>query len=450
MAKIKTVFVCSECGYTSSKWMGKCPECNEWNSMVEETETPKSSAVSSGIFSAPAPIGEIVTEQEGRIKTNMAELDGVLGGGLLPGSLVLVGGEPGIGKSTLLLQICNALTKKGKVLYVSGEESGRQIKLRADRLGITSPELFIQSETNIDGLFQSAEKLLPAVIIVDSVQTMYSADITSAAGSVSQVREITLRLMRFAKETGTAVFVVGHVTKDGSIAGPRVLEHMVDCVLYFEGERNSSYRILRAVKNRFGSTNEIGMFEMSDKGLCEVANPSAALLSERPDDASGSAVFCAVEGTRPILAEVQALVSPTGFGIPRRMASGMDIGRVNLLIAVLEKRLGYNLQNQDAYINVIGGMRIDETAADLSVAAAIVSSFKNKKIPHIMVFLGEVGLTGELRSVSQIQKRVIEAAKMGFTEIVLPSESLKLAEVGDKKIKLLPARNVGEAIKYFI
>lgn len=448
MAKTKTLFVCQECGYTSQKWMGKCPECGEWNTMTEETEVYVQKSVAGKVV--PSRIKDISYAEEGRIKTEVGELDLVLGGGVLPGSLVLVGGEPGIGKSTLLLQICNALSKSGTVLYVSGEESEKQIKLRADRLNITAENLYILSETNIEAILECAGNLKPAVIIIDSVQTVYSQDISSAAGSVSQVREITMRLMRMAKETSTAVFVVGHVTKDGAIAGPRVLEHMVDCVLYFEGERNSSYRILRAVKNRFGSTNEIGMFEMQDKGLAEVKNPSAALLSERPENASGSAVHCAIEGTRPIMAEVQALVSPTGFGIPRRMASGTDIGRVNLLIAVLEKRVGFNMQNQDAYINVIGGIKIDETAADLSVAAAIVSSLKNIEIPHSMVLLGEIGLTGEIRSIPQIQKRVSEAVKLGFDKIVLPFENAKAVDQKDSNIKILPAKTLKEAIDYFI
>ena len=447
--KTKTTFVCQECGYATQKWMGKCPACNTWNTMVEETVTTEKSAVSPSTGAAPLALGAIMADHDGtRLTTGIGELDLVLGGGLVTGSLVLVGGEPGIGKSTLLLQICNSLSNCGNILYISGEESERQLKLRADRLGITADTLYILGETNIDAALGHVKTLAPAVLIVDSVQTMFSPAITSAAGSVSQVREITMRLMRLAKETGTAVFLVGHVTKDGAIAGPRVLEHMVDCVLYFEGDRHHSYRILRAVKNRFGSTNEIGVFDMGDKGLSEVLNPSAMLLSERPEGAPGSAVLCSLEGSRPLLAEVQALVSPSGFGIPRRMASGTDLGRVNLLIAVLEKRVGLNLQNQDVYINVIGGLRIDETAADLSLAAAIYSGFKGIAIPSNMVFLGEIGLTGELRSISHVEKRVAESVKLGFHEIVLPQENAKALHNTYKDVHFHPAKTVREALAF--
>ena len=372
-----------------------------------------------------------------------------MGGGIVPASLTLVGGEPGIGKSTLLLQICNALCSYGSVLYISGEESAKQLKLRADRLGVKSDNLYILSETNIDAALLHAAKLSPAAVITDSVQTMYTADVASASGSVSQVREVTMRLMHFAKSGSTAVFLVGHVTKDGAIAGPRVLEHMVDCVLYFEGERRQSYRILRAVKNRFGSTNEIGVFEMCDKGLREVKNPSAMLLSERPDGASGSAVFCTMEGTRPILAEIQALVAPTSFGIPRRMTSGFDLGRLNLLIAVLEKRVGLHLSNSDVYVNIVGGLKIDEPAADIAVMAAIASSLRNMVIPDETVFMGEAGLTGELRSISNIPKRIAECRKMGFTEIVLPKENARAAKE-ERDIKVHPVRTVREALAYLI
>jgi len=448
--KVKTNFVCQECGYTSQKWLGKCPGCENWNTMVEETLLPPSK--SDPLFTtgaSPVSIGEITPDREGsRFGTGIGELDLVLGGGLVTGSLVLVGGEPGIGKSTLLLQICAALSSYGNILYVSGEESERQLKLRADRLSIRSQNLYILTETNMDAAMVHMKSLAPAVLIVDSIQTMFTPAVSSASGSVSQVREITLRLMRFAKETGTAVFLVGHVTKDGAIAGPRVLEHMVDCVLYFEGDRHQSYRILRAVKNRFGSTNEIGVFDMGENGLTEVLNPSAMLLSERPEDAPGSAVLCSLEGSRPLLAEVQALVAPTGFGIPRRMASGIDLGRVNLLIAVLEKRVGLNLQNQDVYVNVIGGLRIDETAADLSVAAAIVSSTKAITIPPEMVFLGEIGLTGELRSITHAEKRVNESIRMGFRDIVLPQENAKSLHCPDKNIRFLAAGTVREALSY--
>ncbi|MDD6308725.1 MAG: DNA repair protein RadA [Clostridia bacterium] len=447
MMKTKTIFVCTACGYSTQKWLGKCPGCNTWNTLVEESlQTEKPKAVPAATGAAPVAVKDITAGSEGvRLSTGIGELDIVLGGGLVTGSLVLVGGEPGIGKSTLLLQICQALSGYGNILYVSGEESERQLKMRADRLSIGPETLYILGETNIDAALAHADTLAPAVLIVDSVQTMYTPEITSACGSVSQVREITLRLMRYAKETGTAVFLVGHVTKDGAIAGPRVLEHMVDCVLYFEGDRHHSYRILRAVKNRFGSTNEIGVFDMGDGGLVEVQNPSAMLLSERPEKAPGSAVLCSMEGSRPLLAEVQALVAPTGFGIPRRMASGFDLGRLNLLIAVLEKRVGIHLQNQDVYINVIGGLRIDETAADLSVAAAIVSGFKGVYISSNTVFLGEIGLTGELRSISQVGKRVAESAKLGFQRIILPYENGKSIK-NYPGVELVPAKTVREAL----
>lgn len=448
--KSKTNFVCQECGYTSQKWLGKCPECQNWNTMVEETILPPAKGdLFSSFQSTPVAIDKVTADREGsRLGTGIGELDLVLGGGLVTGSLVLVGGEPGIGKSTLLLQICNALAKHGNILYISGEESERQLKLRADRLSIHPENLYIVSETNLDAAMAHIKALSPAVLIVDSVQTMFTSSVSSASGSVSQVREVTMRLMRFAKETGTAVFLVGHVTKDGAIAGPRVLEHMVDCVLYFEGDRHQSYRILRAVKNRFGSTNEIGVFDMGDSGLTEVLNPSAMLLSERPTDAPGSAVLCSLEGSRPLLAEVQALVAPTGFGIPRRMASGIDLGRMNLLIAVLEKRVGLNLQNQDVYVNVIGGLRIDETAADLSIAAAIVSAFKGITIPQDMVFLGEIGLTGELRSIAHAAKRVNESIRMGFRNIVLPQENAKSLQSPDKNVRFLSAGTVREALAH--
>lgn len=449
MMKIKTNFVCQECGYTTQKWMGKCPECGNWNTFIEETIAPAKSEPMFSAAASPVAIGKIDPMQEGtRLGTGIGELDLVLGGGLVTGSLVLVGGEPGIGKSTLLLQICAALSKHGNILYISGEESEKQLKLRADRLSIDTEALYILTETNIDAALTHVKTLSPRVLIVDSVQTMFSQSVTSASGSVSQVREVTMRLMRFAKETGTAVFLVGHVTKDGAIAGPRVLEHMVDCVLYFEGDRHQSYRILRAVKNRFGSTNEIGVFDMGEKGLKEILNPSAMLLSERPEDAPGSAVLCSLEGSRPLLAEVQALVAPTGFGIPRRMASGFDLQRMNLLIAVLEKRVGINLQNQDVYVNVIGGLRIDETAADLSVAASIVSSAKAITIPSNTVFLGEIGLTGELRSIAHAEKRVSESVRMGFREIILPTENARSLRLADKNVHLHAAATVRDALSY--
>ncbi len=446
--KVKNVFVCQECGYESGKWLGKCPDCGNWNSFVEESirEDKKKSTFKSQA-ALPVHIDSITAKDEERIKTGISELDTVLGGGVVPGSMVLVAGEPGIGKSTLLLQICDSLSTEKKVMYVSGEESEKQIKLRADRLGVSGKELYILGETNIDNAIDVILKEGCSTVIVDSVQTMYTEDVQSAAGSVSQVRDVTMRLMRVAKENSIAVFIVGHVTKEGSIAGPRVLEHMVDTVLSFEGERQQLYRILRAVKNRFGSTNEIAVFEMNDKGLCEVLNPSMMLIAERSENTSGSSVSCLMEGTRPIMAEVQALVSTTTFGIPRRMASGFDIGRMNLLIAVLEKRAGLNLQNQDIYINVVGGIRIDETAADLSVAMAIVSSFKNLPISLDTAFLGEIGLTGELRSIQNAEKRVSECAKMGFKTLVLPYENAKNLD-NNYGVKIIAAKNIAEAMKY--
>ncbi len=450
--KSKSIFICNECGYETGKWLGKCPSCNNWNTFSEEIAPQKSDTKKS--FQAPTAeltrLSEIEVTDDMRIKTEINELDTVMGGGVVPASMTLVGGEPGIGKSTLLLQICTSLCKLGNVLYVSGEESLRQLKLRAERLGVNNDNLYLLSETNIDNAIMKAEHISPVAVIIDSVQTMYTNEIQSASGTVSQVREVTMRLMRFAKSGSTAVFLVGHVTKDGSIAGPRVLEHMVDCVLYFEGERRQSYRILRAVKNRYGSTNEIGVFEMKDKGLCEVLNPSEMLLSERPEDAPGSAVVCSIEGSRPILAEIQALVAPSGFGIPRRMTSGYDISRLNLLIAVLEKRVALRLSDQDVYVNVIGGIKVDEPAADLSLMAAIVSSHKSMVIPKDMVFLGEVGLTGELRSISNAQKRVTESQKMGFKEIILPKENAKGIDSKSLDVIIHPVKNIREALTYLI
>lgn len=450
--KAKSIFICQECGYETGKWLGKCPACNNWNTFVEEIGTPQKDKGGSAPTlggDAPSNLSDIPVTDDIRVKTGIGELDNVMGGGIVPSSLTLVGGEPGIGKSTLLLQICQTLCGIGNVLYVSGEESAKQLKLRANRLGVSNDNLYILSETNIDSAIMHAEKLNPVALIIDSVQTMYTADVQSAAGSVSQVREITMRLMRFAKSGTTSVFLVGHVTKDGSIAGPRVLEHMVDCVLYFEGERQQSYRILRAVKNRFGSTNEIGVFEMCDKGLLEVLNPSAMLLSERPEGAPGSVVFCAVEGSRPILAEIQALVAPTNFGIPRRMTSGFDLSRLNLLTAVLEKRVGLKLSASDVYVNIIGGLKIDEPAADIAVMAAITSSLRNAAAPGGTVFLGEIGLTGELRSISDVPKRVSECTKMGFKEIVIPSANAKSAKE-IKDVKIHPVKTIREALAFLI
>jgi len=428
--------------------MGKCPECNMWNTLVEEVvvETKKSNAkiIKSDLKSVN--INEIKREDNERIKTKICELDRVLGGGLVKGSLVLVGGEPGIGKSTLLLQITKDLGEK--VLYISGEESLSQIKMRAERLKINSKNLSLLCETNFDGCISVIENDSPQVVIVDSIQTMYLDELTSAAGSVSQVREVTLRIMQYAKKTQTAFFIVGHVTKDGSIAGPRVLEHMVDCVLYFEGDRQHSYRILRAVKNRFGSTNEIGVFEMGDEGLIEIPNPSLMLLSGRPENAQGSCITCAIEGSRAILSEIQALTSPTGFGVPRRMATGIDYNRMTMLLAVLEKRVGISMQNQDSYINVVGGLKIDEPAADLAVILAVSSSAKGFVIPKDTCAFGEVGLTGEIRAVSYAQKRIMEAKSLGFTNVIIPYQNAQKLG-GIEGINIISVKTVGEALSNF-
>ncbi len=425
MAKARTVYVCQECGFQTAKWMGKCTACGSWNSLVEEMEHPAAEGVFSKREKAEVkPLRDVQMDTAKRMHTGSAELDRVLGGGLVQGSLVLVGGDPGIGKSTLLLQTAKGLTGQGDVLYVSGEEAAGQIKMRAQRLGIMAEGVYLLCETDMDAIITAAQEAKPAVMVVDSIQTVFTTELSSVPGSVGQVRECCLRLMKYAKTTGTSIFVVGHVTKEGAIAGPRVLEHMVDCVLYFEGERQQSYRILRAVKNRFGSTNEIGVFEMKDCGLCEVPNPSLMMLSGRPEDTPGSAVVCSIEGTRPILAEVQALVTPTGFGTARRMASGVDYNRANMLLAVIEKRLGINMQNQDAYINIAGGLRIMETAVDLAVVLAVLSGVKNVALPYELAAIGEVGLTGEVRSISYADKRIAELDKMGFQMCILPNANV--------------------------
>ena len=450
--KTKTIYYCTECGYESAKWLGKCPACNSWNSFSEEITTTGNSKGASKTHTSlrkntPSKLADVSLTKEERILSGISELDRVLGGGIVKGSLVLVGGDPGIGKSTLLLQLVKSLDSATKVFYVSGEESEKQLKMRADRLDIHSDELMVLAETDISSILTYANELAPDVLIIDSVQTMYNPEITSAPGSVSQVRDVTLSLMKLAKETGTAVFVVGHVTKDGAIAGPKVLEHMVDCVLYFEGERHQSFRHLRAVKNRFGSTNEIGVFDMTGDGLKEVKNPSLMLLEGRPDNSSGSSVVCTLEGTRPVLAEIQALVSPTGFGMPRRMATGMDYNRVNLLIAVLEKRVGLNLQNQDSYVNIVGGFRLDEPAVDLGVIVALASSFKNISVDKGLAVIGEVGLTGELRAVNQLEKRLLEIKKLGFTSCIIPYANSRGLDKTDG-LTVYTAKNVTEALGY--
>lgn len=452
--KQSSKFVCRSCGFESAKWLGKCPSCSNWNTMDEvavaaSTKSayakPASSTLTQG---APAPkkLEEIGYETDSRIKTGNSELDRVLGGGIVTGSMILVGGDPGIGKSTLLLQICDYLGKENKVLYISGEESASQIKIRADRLKTKTDNLMILSETNLDNILYHATDIKPAVVIIDSIQTVFKPDIPSAPGSVGQVREATHFLMRLAKENNIAVFIVGHVTKDGNIAGPKILEHMVDCVLYFEGDRYQSYRILRTVKNRFGSTNEIGVFEMKDDGLAMVENPSEMLISGRPKNIPGSTVVCTLEGTRPVLAEVQALSSPTGFNMARRTATGMDYNRAVMLIAVLEKKLGYTMQNQDVYINVVGGIRISETATDLAVILAIASNYKNFVIDHDTIVFGEIGLTGEVRAVSYIDRRILEAKKLGFKKCLIPMANMKSVK-NIKGIDIIGINTVKEAIE---
>lgn len=444
--KSKVVYVCSECGYESAKWIGKCPGCGGWNTFAEDVVvTSKSSKKVAQSFSVPVKLSTVDTTKDPRIVCGIGELDRVLGGGIVRGSLVLVGGEPGIGKSTILLQLIKSLEQNTSFFYVSGEESEKQLKMRADRLEIRQ-DFYVLTETDINAAIKHAETITPDILIIDSIQTMYNPDIASAPGTVSQVRDVTLSLMKLAKERSISVFVVGHVTKDGALAGPKVLEHMVDCVLYFEGERHQSHRILRAVKNRFGSTNEIGVFEMTGEGLREVKNPSSMMLEGRPEQTSGSTVICTLEGTRPLLAEVQSLVAPTTFPAPRRMTTGADYNRVNLLIAVLEKRVGLNLSNQDIYVNIVGGMRIDEPAADLGIICAVASAFKNKDIDPDIALIGEVGLTGELRAVNQIDKRLNEMKKLGFSKCIIP-ESNKRGLALPKDLTIYYAKNVGSALQ---
>lgn len=452
MAKKKSKFVCMGCGYESAKWMGRCPGCGEWNKMEEEVEVfvkgPRGAFQHSATVTQKAtPITEVAIVEEPRIVTELGELNRVLGGGIVPGSLVLIGGDPGIGKSTLLLQVSALLSNKSyRVLYISGEESIRQTKLRAERLGVASKELLIYSETNLELINQTIDEVQPKFVIVDSIQTVHHPEVTSAPGSVSQVRECTAELMRIAKTKGIAIFLVGHVTKEGQIAGPRLLEHMVDTVLYFEGERHHTYRILRSVKNRFGSTNEIAIFEMLQSGLKEVRNPSELFLQERSHGAAGSTIVASMEGTRPILVEVQALVTPTSFNYPKRMATGVDQNRVQLLMAVLEKRMGMLLQAQDAYIKVAGGVKLDEPAIDLAVLMSIVSSYKDQAAKGTDCFVGEVGLTGEVRRVSRIEQRVQEAAKLGFKRVFIPQSNLGGWEY-PKGIEVVGVETIKDALK---
>ena len=448
--KNSTIFVCSECGYESSKWLGKCPACNNWNTFYEEKAIPTSK--STGVSKDKSKIevvklNEVKQTETVRIKTGLEELDRVLGGGFVSGSLTLIGGEPGIGKSTLILQICNTIKIDGKILYISGEESADQIKLRADRLKINKDNLLFLSETDIDNVEYALEKYEPKFVIIDSIQTMYSSEITSAPGSVSQVREITARIMKMCKMANITTIIIGHVTKDGNIAGPRVLEHMVDTVLYIEGERYFSYRVLRGVKNRFGSTNELGMFEMENEGMVEIKNPSSILISEREGNPAGSIIVVSIEGTRPILLELQALTVPSVFGIPRRNAIGIDYNRLTLLMAVIEKRAGYNLGSQDAYLNIVGGIRVNEPALDLGIVLATVSSFKNKSIGNDVVAIGEVGLTGEVRSVNMIERRIKEAEKMGYKTIIIPQSNKKVLK--DKfDLDIIGVADINQALKY--
>ncbi len=446
--KVKTVFVCDDCGNESPKWSGKCPSCGAWNTMKEMNVSPKKTAHEHVARARKGEVSSITTinvEDEVRFDTGMEELNRVLGGGAVHGSLVLVGGEPGIGKSTILLQICANLCRKSKVLYISGEESPRQLKLRAERLGVNPSELYIYSGTDIDDIIAVAEEFSPDIMIIDSVQTVYKSDLPSTPGSISQVKECTMAFMELAKGKNITVFVVGHVNKDGFIAGPKVLEHMVDCVLYFEGDKNMSYRILRAAKNRYGSTNEIGVFEMRDKGLVEVKNPSAALLDGRPENVPGTCVACIMEGSRPILAEIQALVTVTSYGTPRRMSSGIDYNRISLLLAVLEKRAGFKIGNYDAYINVIGGLKIDETSADLPTLLAVASVCRDKPLPTDFAAFGEIGLTGEIRAVSNAQNRLVEIKRLGFTRCVMPRQNSQDITVPDG-LDVMFAKNLKEAI----
>jgi len=446
--KNKTEFVCSECGYTTSTWYGKCPSCKQFNTLQEFKITPakKSEGLRAVNSAEPMSIKDITFDSEERISCGISELDRVLGGGFVKGSLVLVAGEPGIGKSTLLIQACKNMCELGKVLYVSGEESKTQLKMRAARLGIDSNDLYILCENNVETVIEAADKLLPTLIIVDSIQTAYREDIQSGAGSISQVKEATLSYMQYAKSTGSTIVIVSHVNKEGSVAGPKTMEHMVDAVLNFEGDRHIAYRVLRAAKNRFGSTNEIGMFEMTGEGLIEVDNPSAALLAGRPKDASGSCVVASLEGTRPILAEVQGLVSKSVYGSPRRTSSGIDYSRAVLILAILEKRVGFKLGVYDAYINVVGGMNIDEPAVDLPAALAIASSYLEKPIPPTLAAFGELGLSGEVRAVNGAVHRVAELKRLGFEKCILPKTCLKDFKNFDG-IEIIPVSNLKEAIK---
>lgn len=449
--KAKTIFYCTQCGNETPKWQGQCLACGSWNTIVEQPAAPKSKGVPKAAISLepsrrPKLVSEMTIDQEIRFPTGLDELDRVLGGGAVQGSLVLIGGAPGIGKSTLMLQICDQLCKSAKVLYVSGEESERQLKLRADRLGVGELGLYLFAENNLERIITAVEETAPQILIVDSIQTMYHGDQTSSPGSISQVKECTMALMQLAKGQGITIFVIGHVNKEGNLAGPKVLEHMVDCVLYFEGDRHMSYRILRAAKNRYGATNEIGVFEMDDAGLREVPNPSQALLEGRLTEEPGTCVTCVMEGARPVLAEVQALLTPTSFGNPRRSSNGFDYNRAMLLMAVLEKRGGLAVNTCDAYLNVIGGLYLDEPGADLAAILALASSFRDRTVPADLVAVGEVGLTGELRSVSALNQRLAEVRRMGFTKCLVPQRHGRQTIVPPAGLQLIPVKNIREAL----
>lgn len=445
MSRVKLLYQCQSCGYSSPKWLGKCPECGAWNSFTEEQRVAK---LKSHDTASPVPLSGISHSGESRSSTGIRELDHVLGGGVVTGSVILIGGDPGIGKSTLTLQALGSLAATGTVLYVSGEESPEQVKLRAERLGIESDAIILLPENSLEGILAVARKINPHVIVVDSIQTVFSLDLPSAPGSVGQIRECATKLMFFAKKKNVPLFLIGHVTKEGAIAGPKVLEHIVDTVLYFEGDKGNPFRILRAVKNRFGSTNEIGVFEMGDKGLREVENPSQLFLSERPENVPGSVVTVSLEGTRPLLVEIQALTTPTSFGVPRRTAIGVDYNRINLLVAVLDKRLGMRLGGMDIYVNVVGGLKIEEPAIDMGIVAAIASSYKNQPISPGLFTFGEVGLSGELRAISQAETRIKEALKLGFSKGVVPSSNSSGSN--QKGVEITGVRNVEEAIEILL
>ena len=446
--KNKTAFVCNECGYESGKWLGKCPACNSWNTFFEQkvVESKNKAGAIAKEKTKPQKLNTYEAKETIRTSTGFDELDRVLGGGLVKGSLILLGGEPGIGKSTLILQICNKVKGEGKVLYVSGEESAEQIKLRADRLGINNEDILFLGETDIDIVNEAIVEVNPKLVIIDSIQTMYSDELTAAAGSVSQVREITSQVMRICKSRNITTIIIGHVTKEGNIAGPRVLEHMVDTVLYLEGERYFSYRILRGVKNRFGSTNEIGMFEMREEGMCEITNPSDVLISEREDNPAGSCIVACMEGTRPMLVELQALTTQSVFGFPKRTANGIDFNRLAILIAVIEKKTGLSLGSQDVYVNVVGGLRLTEPSVDLGIIMVVSSIYKNKPISKDCVIIGEVGLTGEVRRVNMIEKRIKESEKLGFKKCIIPESNKKLLK-DNFKLDIIGVKDVQEALK---